>query len=250
MGYDLKDFLEEQYLIFNTPDFIPNDPITIPHRFTDRRDIEISAFLTATIAWGNRKSIISNAGKLMALMDHAPGEFVMHASPHELKPFLNFIHRTFNGDDALFFINSLQRIMLDFGSLEPLFQSLDEAGAEHAIGVFRDIFLRTDHLQRSEKHLANPAKGSSAKRINMFLRWMVRKDDRGVDFGIWDSVSQHNLICPLDVHTGNTARRLGLLHRPHNDWRAAIELTENLRIFDPDDPVKYDFALFGLSANG
>ncbi len=247
---DIPSFLEEQYLRFNNPSFIAADPICVPHFFTDRKDIEIAGFLTATIAWGNRKSIIGNARRLMQLMDNEPDEFLLRAKPGDLRPFLGFVHRTFNGEDCLFFITALQRIYRESGSLEPLFAGFNDLGAAAAIGRFRDRFLQTPHLPRSEKHLANPATGSSAKRINMFLRWMVRKDDRGVDFGIWPSIDPANLVCPLDVHSGKTARALGLLRRSQNDWRAAIELTDNLRSFDPFDPVRYDFALFGLSAGG
>jgi uncharacterized protein (TIGR02757 family) len=247
---DVHSFLEEQYLRFNNPSFIAADPISVPHHFTDRKDIEIAGFLTATIAWGNRKSIVGNARRLMQLMDNEPGEFLLRAKPGDLRPFLGFVHRTFNGEDCLFFITALQRIFRESGSLESLFAGFDERGAAAAIGRFRDRFLQTPHLTRSEKHLANPAAGSSAKRINMFLRWMVRRDGHGVDFGIWRTIDPANLVCPLDVHSGKAARGLGLLRRPQNDWRAAVELTENLRSIDPADPVKYDFALFGLSANG
>lgn len=244
----IKDFLDEQYLRFNQPGFIDADPVSIPHLFTRQQDIEISGFLAATLAWGNRKSIIADARRLIGLMDDAPYDFLVNASPADLKPFQKFVHRTFNGDDALFFITSLQNLYRRFPGLEPLFQDMNQHGAAHAISRFRSLFLETTHLHRSEKHLANPAKGSSAKRINMFLRWMVRDDGRGVDFGLWKTIAPSSLICPLDLHTGQAARALGLLRRKANDWKAATELTGFLRRLDPEDPVKYDFALFGLSA--
>lgn len=247
--HKIKDFLEEQYLRFNNPGFIDSDPVSIPHLFTRPGDIEIAGFLSATLAWGNRKSIIAHARQLLRLMDDAPRDFLVNASPADLKPFQKFVHRTFNGDDALFFITALRNICQQYPGFEPLFQTMNEQGAAHAISRFRSLFLETDHLSRSEKHLANPAKGSAAKRINMFLRWMVRNDGHGVDFGLWKSIRPANLICPLDLHTGKTARMLGLLQRNTNDWKAAVELTGHLRHLDPEDPVKYDFALFGLSAS-
>ena len=243
---DLFSFLEEKYNQYNQPSFIESDPISVPHRFTLKQDIEIAGFLSATIAWGNRKSIVSNASRLIGMMGNSPYDFLLNAHSCDFKPFLKFAHRTFNGDDCLFFITSLQSIYRQYHSLEPLFSTLNDHGAAHAISSFRATFLEVDHLSRSEKHLSNPMAGSATKRINMFLRWMVRHDDRGVDFGLWKSIDPSNLICPLDVHVGNVARKLGLLQRINNDWKAAEELTANLRKFDPGDPVKYDFALFGL----
>lgn len=250
MYLHLKDLLDQKVLLYNTPAFITGDPVSVPHLFTLKQDIEISAFLSAAIAWGNRKTIVSNALKLMQMMDNAPYDFIMHTGSGDLRPFLRFVHRTFNGDDCLFFLTSLRRIYLRHGSLEPLFSTMNHHGAAHAIKQFRDIFLSTDHLKRSEKHLPDPYTGSAAKRMNLFLRWMVRRDDRGVDFGIWKSIDPANLVCPLDIHSGRTARKLGLLRRRQNDWKAATELTENLRMFDPADPVKYDFALFGMGVGG
>jgi len=246
---ELRTFLEEKYLLYNRDGFIESDPVAVPHCFTLKQDIEIAGFLTATISWGNRKSILASSRRLMSLMDHSPYQFMLCAGPADLKPFLKFVHRTFNGDDCLFFITSLQRIYRRFHSLEPLFGTLNDQGAAVAVSRFREEFLSPDHLRRTEKHLANPLAGSAAKRINMFLRWMVRNDGRGVDFGLWKSISPSGLVCPLDVHTGRTARRLGLLLRPVNDWKAAEELTASLRKFDPDDPVKYDFALFGAGVS-
>ena len=243
---ELSSLLEEKYLQYNQSSFIETDPIAVPHQFKLKQDIEIAGFLSATIAWGNRKSIVANARKLLEMMGHAPCDFLMNAEPEDFKPFLRFVHRTFNGDDCLFFLTSLQNIYRTHESMESLFCSLNDHGAAHAINSFREVFLTTDHLRRSEKHIASPLSGSSAKRINMFLRWMVRHDDRGVDFGIWQSLDPAKLVCPLDVHVGRIARGLGLLYRTQNDWKAALELTDALRRFDPADPVKYDFALFGM----
>ncbi|MEI7500174.1 MAG: TIGR02757 family protein [Bacteroidota bacterium] len=242
---ELFSLLEEKYKQYNNPAFIKDDPVSIPHQFTKKQDIEIAGFLSATIAWGNRKSIVANARRLIQMMDGSPYDFLVQAEPQDFKPFLRFVHRTFNGDDSLFFLTSLQHIYRNYQSMESLFDTLNELGAAHAISRFREVFLSTEHLKRSEKHIANPLAGSSAKRINMFLRWMVRYDGRGVDFGIWKALDPANLICPLDVHVGRVARKLGLLNRKQNDWKAAEELTANLRSFDPADPVKYDFALFG-----
>jgi uncharacterized protein (TIGR02757 family) len=246
----LFSFLEEQFKHYNHPAFIEPDPISVPHQFTLKQDIEIAGFLSATIAWGNRKSIVTNALRLVKMMDDSPYDFLVNAKPQDFKPFLRFVHRTFNGDDCLFFLSSLKRIFLEHNSLEPLFSTMNEQGAAHAIHRFRQSFLATTHLQRSEKHLSDPLSGSATKRINMFLRWMVRRDDCGVDFGIWRSIDPANLICPLDIHVGRVARALGLLQRRQNDWKAAIELTTSLKKFDPDDPVKYDFALFGIGIHG
>lgn len=242
----MHELLEVKAGFYNRPSFIEDDPISVPHRFRKKEDIEISGFLTAAISWGNRKSIIRNAIRLMELMDHSPHEFVMHARPPDSKPLLKFVHRTFNSGDCLFFIESLRKIYRQDGGLEILFSEMNRSGAAKTISNFRQRFLESAHLPRSEKHLANPEKGSAAKRINMFLRWMVRHDHQGVDFGIWPSVSPATLICPLDLHSGRVARDLGLLSRRQNDWQAAMELTASLREFDPFDPVKYDFALFGM----
>jgi uncharacterized protein (TIGR02757 family) len=246
---ELFALLETRYHFFNQPEFIKSDPVALPRQFTLRQDIEIAGFITATIAWGNRTSILANARILMKMMDNAPYDFIVNAVQKDFSPFLRFVHRTFNGDDCLFFLTSLQNIYRQYESLEPLFSTLNEHGAALAISRFRDIFLTTAHLKRSEKHIANPLAGSAAKRINMFLRWMVRDDGHGVDFGFWRSIDKANLVCPLDVHSGRVARELGLLHRRQNDWKAAMELTESLREYDPADPVKYDFALFGMGVN-
>ena len=245
---ELFEFLEFKYDQYNNPSFIDSDPISVPHQFTGKEDIEISGFLTAVISWGNRVSIIKDANKLMGMMDWSPHNFILHSSTADLKPMEKFYHRTFNGIDTVFFVRSLKNIYQNHGGLEPLFKDIDQSGMKEAIIKFRDHFLEGKHESRSEKHLSDPAKGASAKRILMFLRWMVRDDKRGVDFGLWKKISPEKLMCPLDVHSGNAARKLGLLDRKQNDWKAVEELTLNLQRFDPTDPVKYDFALFGLGA--
>lgn len=243
---ELKEFLDQKQEEFNNPHFIEKDPISIPHQFTKKEDIEIAGFLTSVISWGNRASIVKDANKLMGMMDCSPFAFILHATKSDLRPFKSFYHRTFNGDDCTFFLRSLTNIYRNHGGLEKCFRGVNEQGIRVVISNFRNLFFETDHLKRSEKHISDPSKGSSAKRLLMFLRWMVRNDRGGVDFGIWDQIHPSNLICPLDIHVGNVARKLGLLKRKSNDWQAAEELTTNLRRFDPNDPVKYDFALFGL----
>lgn len=240
----LHDFLEAAHDKYNRPDFITSDPISIPHLFTKKEDIEISAFLAATIAWGQRTTIINNAKKLVEAMDYAPHTFVMQASTKELQSLQNFKHRTFNSVDLEVFISSLRNIYTQHGGMEKVFSK--EKKIKDALVNFNNIFFSIPHPKRTEKHVSNPAAGSASKRLNMFLRWMVRNDKRGVDFGIWKSVSPALLYCPLDVHSGNVARKLKLLKRKQNDWQAAEELTKALRRFDAADPVKYDFALFGL----
>lgn len=244
----IAEFLEESYHRYNNRNFIENDPVCIPHRFTKKEDIEIAGFLAATIAWGNRKSIITNANRLMNWMDQSPHAFVTGYSKKELKPFENFVHRTFNGRDCLFFIEALRNIYLKHQGLEAAFSKGDNL--KEKLVNFRTLFFETPHLQRSEKHVSNPAQKSSAKRLCMYARWMVRKDNKGVDFGLWKKLSPSELCLPLDVHTGNVSRQLGLLTRRQNDWQAVEEVTAALRQFDAADPVKYDFALFGLGVNG
>jgi len=242
----LKDFMEEKYLAYNNPSFIETDPIAIPRSLTEKKDIEIAAFMTATIAWGNRKSILKDSWHLLQLMDNHPYSFLLGASENEMKQFSLFVHRTFNGTDCRFFLESLRNIYRNHGGLETQFQKINLIGVKESIMAFRDTFLELPHQKHVEKHLSDPSKGSPAKRINLFLRWMIRKDNHGVDFGLWKMVNSSNLICPLDVHVSRVARKLGLLERKSNDWEAACELTANLRKFDSSDPVKYDFALFGL----
>jgi uncharacterized protein (TIGR02757 family) len=245
----LKEFLEEKYHLYNNRKFIETDPVSIPHQFSKRQDIEIAGFLAATIAWGNRKSIITNADKLMQWMDLSPHDFILHATAKDLKPFGKFVHRTFNGTDCVFFLRSLQRLYKEYDSLEiPFYKGLKKTDADikNALVHFRKEFLDIKHLPRSEKHISDPSKKSSAKRLCMYLRWMVRNDKAGVDFGLWKKISPSQLCLPLDVHTGNVSRGLGLLQRKQNDWQAVEEITGHLRALDPNDPVKYDFALFGL----
>jgi uncharacterized protein (TIGR02757 family) len=247
---NIKDFLEEKYIKFNNKNFIEVDPIQIPHLYSKKQDIEIAAFLTATIAWGQRKSIIQNATKLMDWMENMPHEFILGASEKELKPFKKFVHRTFNGEDCIFFIHALRVIYQQYDSMEYAFSNglKKNENIKNAIVKFRTEFLKIKHQQRVEKHLSNPDTNSSAKRLSMFLRWMVRKDKAGVDFGIWKSISPSQLCLPLDVHTGNVSRKLGLLMRKQNDWKSVEEITTFLKTLDNKDPVKYDFALFGLGA--
>lgn len=246
---DLKSFLDFKTDLYNRPEFIPDDPISIPHGFSCKEDIEIAGFLTAVISWGVRKTIITNARKLMQLMDHSPYEFTMNASATDKKALLKFVHRTFNGSDCQYFIESLRNIYDRHGGLEKVFaygSSASTTDVKNGLIRLKKMFFETPHLPRTTKHLADPAQGSAAKRMNMYLRWMVRKDDRGVDFGIWETVGMDRLYCPLDVHSGHVARTLGLLTRKANDWSAVEELTGQLRLFSPKDPVRYDFALFGM----
>lgn len=246
---ELKAFLDHKVILYNNPRFIETDPIQIPHSFTIKEDIEISGFLTATIAWGNRKSIINNSKRLMKLMDNAPHDFVLNHRENDLKPLTSFVHRTFNGVDCIQFIQSLKHLYQKYGSLEPIFvKHAEKASLQKAISEFKIEFFEIDHLQRSTKHISDPLKNSAAKRLNMWLRWMIRNDSAGVDFGIWKNMSPSQLSCPLDVHTGNIARKLGILKRKQNDAKALQELDNQLRKLDAKDPVKYDFALFGLGA--
>ncbi|MEN8121255.1 MAG: TIGR02757 family protein [Bacteroidota bacterium] len=242
---NLNEFLDEKYHQYNTPSFIETDPIQIPHRYTKKEDIEISAFLTAAIAWGNRKMIIRNAEKIVNLLDNEPYEFIMNASENEMESLTGFVHRTFNLIDLRFFLNSLRNIYKNHNGLEVVFSN-SQNDIPKALINFRKVFFEIDFPERSSKHISNVAKNSAAKRLNMFLMWMVRKDKRGVHFGIWDKINPAALYLPLDVHTGNVSRKLGLLKRKQNDWKAVAEITEHLRGFDSEDPVKYDFALFGL----
>jgi len=244
---ELKEFLDEKASFYNNLDFIESDPIQVPHSFHQKEDIEISGFLAATIAWGNRKSIIKNAHKMMDFMGNTPYDFVINHSEEDLKKLLPFVHRTFNGHDFIQFIKSLQHIYNTYDGMETIFrENASNTSLQPAITAFKNVFFEIEHLPRTQKHVSNPLKGSSAKRINMFLRWMVRQDTRGVDFGIWKNISPALLSCPLDVHSGNVARKLGLLKRKQNDAKALAELDLSLRKLDSKDPVKYDFALFGL----
>jgi uncharacterized protein (TIGR02757 family) len=242
----VKNLLDQKYRDYCREDFIPGDPVSIPHLFDRKEDIEIAGLLTATISWGQRGTILQNARQLMNFMDYSPYEFIMGSEEIDFKELKTFRHRTFNGTDCLFFINSIRNIYLHHGGLEEVFRSGNNEDIKASIVNFRNTFLSIPYPLRTAKHVADPSAGASAKRLNMFLRWMVRKEDEGVDFGLWKSVSPANLYCPLDIHTGNVARKLGLISRKQNDWKALEELMVHLRAFDPEDPVKYDFALFGL----
>ena len=266
---ELKEFLDEKVNKYNRIDFINSDPISIPHQFTKTEDIEIAGFMAATIAWGQRVTIIKNANKLMKLMDNAPFDFVMNAKEKDFKNFKDFKHRTFNGVDAVVFMKSLQNIYQKHGGLQVAFglkpnhSAREEMDLLYSITNFRELFFSISHPARSDKHVSDPSKNSAAKRLCMYLRWMIRDDKRGVDFGLWslktplkekknekilksELPASAYLMCPLDIHSGNVARKLGLLTRTQNDWKAVVELTDNLKKFDAVDPVKYDFALFGL----
>lgn len=245
MSSEIYQLLEEKFIQFNQTSFIENDPISIPHLFSAKEDIEIAGFLAATIAWGQRKTIVTNARKMIQLMDDAPYDFILQHEDKDLWRLKGFVHRTFNSEDFEFFVKALQHMYINHGGLESVFARNAE-NMQQSIHYFKKVFFEIDHPQRSTKHIADPLKKSSAKRINMFLRWMCRNDKSGVDFGIWKSISPKHLMCPLDVHSGNVARKLGLLTRTQNDWQAVEELTYQLRKFDKNDPVKYDFSLFGL----
>ncbi|WP_081211647.1 TIGR02757 family protein [Salegentibacter sediminis] len=247
---ELKSFLDFKVEQYNTIHFIETDPIQIPHQFSKKEDIEIAGFLTATIAWGNRKSILKNANRMMELLDWSPHDFVINHSPSDIDKLENFVHRTFQGIDLQYFIQALKNIYLNHEGIEKIFNIYaEERSLQPAIHHFKNIFFELPHAFRTEKHVSDPKKNSAAKRINMYLRWMVRKDPSGVDFGIWDSLRPQQLSCPLDVHSGNVARKLKLLTRTANDAKALTELDNSLRKMDPLDPVKYDFALFGIGAN-
>ena len=243
---ELKEFLDEKVIKYNNPDFIESDPIQIPHQFSLKQDIEIAGFLSATIAWGNRTMIIRNSLRMVELLGNSPYDFVMNHTEDNLVKFDGFVHRTFNADDFRFFIKSLKNIYQNHNGLEAVLSTKNANNYQLAIHNFKQVFFEVEHQQRTLKHVSDPLKGSASKRINMFLRWMVRNDKTGVDLGIWKTHSPAHLHCPLDVHSGNVARKLGILTRKQNDWKALTELDVTLRSFDKNDPVKYDFALFGL----
>ncbi|MBN1157810.1 MAG: TIGR02757 family protein [Bacteroidales bacterium] len=243
----LKAFLDEKVELYNNTSFIETDPISIPHRFSQKEDIEISGFLAATIAWGNRVSILRSADRMMSIMGNTPYDFVINHRDSDLKGIEGCMHRTFNAEDFIYFIEALKYIYLEKGGMETIFACYrTDDSLQPAIHEFGKIFFGLPHNARTRRHLSDPRKGSAAKRLNMFLRWMVRHDRKGVDFGLWRNIGMNRLKIPLDVHTGKVARQLGLLKRKQNDWQAVCELTDRLRTFDPDDPVKYDYALFGL----
>jgi uncharacterized protein (TIGR02757 family) len=244
---ELRDFLDFKVAQYNTSAFIDDDPISIPHLFSTKEDIEIAAFFAASLAWGNRKAILKAAGQLMEFMGHEPYRFVMEASNDELARLQRFVYRTFNGGDMVFFVRALHRIYCEHGGLEGVFAKKWSDGTYESLAHFRDVFFdQAAPGLHASKHVANVAKGSSAKRLNMFLRWMVRKDSMGVDFGLWHHLGPERLFLPLDLHTGNVSRKLGILQRKQNDWNAVAEVTNVLRQLDSSDPVKYDYALFGL----
>jgi uncharacterized protein (TIGR02757 family) len=252
MKKDLKEFLDEKYLRYNRPDFIPDDPISIPHLFSQKQDIELMGFIAAVLAWGKRTTIISKCRELIGRMDGAPYDFVKNHQDHDLKKLLGFKHRTFNDTDLLYFIEFFSWMYKQYDSMEEAF--IPEKGiryphetTEQALAHFHTLFFSLeDAPARTRKHISTPLRKSACKRLNMFLRWMVRQDKKGVDFGIWHKIEAAQLVCPCDVHVERVARRLGLVTRPQTDWQMAVELTQKLREFDPKDPVKYDFALFGM----
>lgn len=244
---DLKDFLDEKVDQYNRSEFIESDPIFIPHQFTEKEDIEIAGFLTANIAWGSRTLILRNAKRMISLMGNSPYDFVMHHEKGDLDKIEGVIHRTFNSIDFIYFIKALQYIYTMKNGIEGIFdQYQSKDSLQNAIHQLNKIFFELPHEARTTKHVSDPLRGSAAKKINMYLRWMVRKDKRGVDFGLWKSISPSLLSCPLDLHSGNVARKLGLLTCKQNNSKAVAELDFNLRKMDCTDPVKYDFALFGL----
>jgi uncharacterized protein (TIGR02757 family) len=244
---ELKDFLEYKVAQYNNPKFIQDDPICIPHKFSKKEDIEIAGFLVATISWGNRKSIIKSGEKMIQLMGESPYDFATNAKEKQLQRLNDFVHRTFNGEDFLTFIKAIRNIYKKHGGLEQIIANYATPDSlQPSIHHFKNVFFEVTHNARTQKHVADPFKNSAAKKINMWLRWMVRDDKAGVDFGIWKSIKPAQLSCPLDVHSGNVARKLGLISRIQNDSKALNELDSSLRKLDANDPVKYDFALFGL----
>ncbi len=247
LASQLKEFLDIKAQRFNTPEFIENDPISIPRAFKKKQDIEIAGLFAAVLAWGQRKTIIRKCGELMTMMDNDPHNFILNHKERDLRNFQDFKHRTFNSTDALYFIEALKSIYRDQKSLEETFFVADESTIEKGLIRFHQRFFSLeDHPHRTRKHLPTPERKSTCKRICMYLRWMVRQDDNGVDFGIWKKIKPSQLICPCDLHVDRVARKLKLIRRKQTDWQTALELTENLRKFDPVDPVRYDFALFGL----
>ena len=290
MTEELRAFLDRKVAEYNRPSFVPDDPVSIPHQFTQKQDIEIAGFFAAIFSWGNRRTIIQKSQQLMQLMDNAPWQFVRQHTESDLKKLLGFKHRTFNPTDLLYFIAFFRHHYSLYGSLEDAFllpwekqgagigdEPVDTPAAAgkratrpraattgtaaatpspydtgSALPAFHHYFFSLEEdgeriaPPRTKKHISTPEKNSSCKRINMFLRWMVRKDGNGVDFGIWRRIPMSRLICPLDLHVARVARRFGLLTRERSDWHSAIQLTEGLSLLDSEDPVKYDFALFGL----
>ena len=255
VDFDLKDFLDKKVDEYNQPGFVPNDPISIPHQFSRKQDIEIMGFLASIMAWGQRKTIINKCNELVARMDGSPYDYIINHEEQDLKALLGFKHRTFNDTDILYFVSFFKHHYEHFESLEDAFlvgqQDREEVNLEMALNAFKTYFFSLpDYPIRTRKHISSPAQKSTVKRINMFLRWMVRKDTKSVDFGIWHRLSPKDLICPCDVHVERVARKFGLITLDKVNWKTAQELTANLRLLDPLDPVKYDFALFGLGVEG
>lgn len=246
--YELLENLHDKY---NRPEFIEADPISVPHRFSDSRDREIAGFLAATIAWGNRKAIVRSANRMVECMDSAPYQFVIGATESDLRSLSGYVHRTFNGQDFIDFVRAMQRICHSYGSMGQLFEQcyLRSGSVAQMLSDVRREFFAVEHNDHAHKHFSSIDRGAACKRLNMYLRWFVRRDNRGVDFGSWTNIPMSALYLPLDVHSGNMGRELGLLTRRQNDWRATEQITDTLRKFCPEDPVKYDFALFGVGVN-
>ncbi len=247
----VKKLLGNKAKLYNQPGFIKADPISVPHRFTKKQDIEIAGLFAAVLAWGNRTTIINSCNKLVTLMDNSPHDFILNHKDTDLKPFIHFVHRTFNATDLLYFIHFLQWHYVQHDSLEDAFVSgktYKEDTVEQALIHFHNYFFSIEHPERTRKHIATPARKSACKRINMYLRWMVRKDKQGVDFGIWKKIKPAQLVCPLDVHVARVAHRLLLIDSEKSNWENAMQLTTALRKMNPQDPAVYDYALFGLGA--
>jgi uncharacterized protein (TIGR02757 family) len=249
-GITIRQILNQKVKKYNQLDFITHDPISIPHQFSKKQDIEIAGLFAAIFAWGQRITIINKCNDLLARLDHAPHDFIINHQEKDLLRLTQFSHRTFNDTDLLYFVFFLQQHYKKYASLEQAFLfglNQKDPTTEQGLNGFREYFFSLeDAPQRTKKHIASPAQNSACKRLNMYLRWMVRKDNMGVDFGIWNGIKSSQLICPLDVHVSRVARSFGLIQRKQDDWQTAVELTNVLKQFDPKDPVKYDFALFGM----
>ena len=249
---ELRDLLEHLHDKYNRPEFIEPDPISIPHSFSDRHDREVAGFMAATIAWGNRKAIVKSAARMMQYMDYSPADFVRNASASELAHLQSYVHRTFNGQDFTDFVLAIRGITERWGGIGEFFEQnyVATQSIPQVLSLFRKEFFSIEHNPHCEKHLSSIDKGAACKRLNMYLRWFVRHDDRGVDFGLWKKIPMSALYLPLDVHTGNMGRALGLLTRKQSDWKATDEITRSLREFCNDDPVRYDYSLFGAGIDG
>ena len=248
----MRDMLEALHDRYNNEAFIERDPISVPHSFTNPIDREIAGFLAATIAWGNRQAIVKSAHRMMRYMDNAPEEFVRNATEGDMEYLSSYVHRTFNGTDLKDFVRGLRHILNEWGSVGNYFETryAEHGDLRPVLSDFRRDFFAIDHDKHSEKHLSSIDKGAACKRLCMYLRWFVRHDDRGVDFGLWRRIPMSALYMPLDIHTGRMGRNLGLLSRKQSDWKAVEELTASLRELSADDPVRYDYSLFGLGISG